>query len=196
MMRKSSLYVLIISLIFLTSCSEFNASYKVFRGNYQFLQGEYQTANIQYLRAAEKGIEEDIINYNLGTVYNALGEMDSAVTQWESIDPGENIQLAFRLAYNQGVLHYQLGDYQSAFDSFKEALLFDSSSREARINLEHSFRKLNFQEEPVTSGTGESRESEPGDEDIQRVLEYIRRNEPYYPPGVQKGDDVGRGMDW
>ena len=36
------------------------------------------------LRASDTEIGTDIINYNLGAVYNALGETDSAASQWET----------------------------------------------------------------------------------------------------------------
>ena len=61
----------------------------------------------------------------------------------KQIEPEEDLRLAYRLAYNQGVLQYQLGNYQTAYDFFRQALLLEPGRREARINLEHSFRKLN-----------------------------------------------------
>ncbi len=195
---KRMILILILTPLYvlgLVSCSEFGASYHIFQGNYYFLQGDYQRANIKYLRVAEEGIEKDIVSYNLGTVYNALGETESAAVQWEEITTDDDL-LAFRLSYNKGVLFYQAGEYQAAFDSFRQALLYDSSSREARINLEHSFRKLNIQEE-VTSGTdSEARQAESGDEDIQRVLEYIRRNEPVHPPREEEQGTGRRDRDW
>ena len=51
-------------------------------------------------------------------------------------------------------------------------------------------------EEPPSAADSESVESEPGGEDIQRVLEYIRRNEPYYPPAAREADSGRRDRDW
>ena len=103
--------------------------------------------------------------------------------------------MAFRLIYNQGILHYREGAYLEAYGNFKDALRIDPASVEAKINLEHSFSKMNARE----TGTPEASSGAPavssGTEEIQRVLEFIRRNEPVSPPRLPGGESAG-GNDW
>jgi len=185
----------LLSIFLFTSCEEAAAAYRVAQGNYSYARGAYQKANLNYFMAEEKNAEPEIIEYNLGTVFYALGEADSARELWQGVDPGENPELAFRLIYNRGILQYREGAYHDAYASFKKALQLNPSSVEAKVNLEHSFAKMNARE----SGTPEAVPGVPsvsaGSEEIQRVLEFIRRNEPVTPPRRQGGELSG-GNDW
>jgi len=190
------LLLLLAACLLLVSCGEFGASSRVFLGNYSFFRGDYQQANIQYLKARDSGIGSQIVGYNLGTVYQALGEVESAMDQWEAVLPGEDGELAFRKLFSLGILHYQLGEYQPAYDLFRQALIRKPSSLEAKINLEYSFRKLNIKEQVSPSSASDQPQAQPGGEDIQRVLEYIRRTEMQRPPGSDTSARGGGGTDW
>ena len=182
--------------LLLSSCGEFGASAQVFLGNYAFFRGDYQKANIRYLRAEESGVQEQIIAYNLGTVYQALGETESAMDQWSRIDAGENTVLAYRAVFSRGVLQYQLGEYQKAYDLFRQALIYNPASLEAKINLEYAFRKLNIKEQALPAASSGVPQAEPGKEEIQRIMEYIRRTELVRPAGDSPGENGAGGQDW
>lgn len=92
------------------------------------------------------GVGAEIVGYNLGTVFYALGEAASARDLWNEVVPGENQELAFRLVYNQGILNYRNGAYPEAYESFKSALLLNPASMAAKVNLEHSLAKMNARE--------------------------------------------------
>lgn len=187
--------LILLSFFLFTSCDEAAAAYRVAQGNYSYARGAYQKANLNYFMAEEKKAEPEIIAFNLGTVFYALGEVDSARELWGGVDPGEDRELAFRLIYNRGILQYREGAYHEAYDNFKKALQLNPASVEAKINLEHSFAKMNARE----SGTPEAVPGVPsvsaGSEEVQRVLEFIRRNEPVTPPRRQ-GGEVSGGNDW
>lgn len=183
------------ALLLFTSCGEIRASYRVTLGNYAYSRGDYQNANIQYIRAAELEEETPIITYNLGTVYQALGEVQSAMEQWEEMDPAGDDMLAFRFLYNRGILYYQTGNYQEAYEGFREALIHNPASLDAKINLEHSLRKLNAQEQSSPAAAPVSR-AEGSPEEIQRVLDYIRRTETIRPPVPPAAEEVSGENDW
>ena len=181
--------------LLLLSCREMRASYRVALGNYAYAKGDYQKANLNYFKAQALGVGGEIVGYNLGTVFYALGEAASSQELWNSIDPGEDLELAFRLVYNEGILNYRNGNYLEAYENAKSALLFKPTSLAAKINLEHSLSKLNAQE----TGSQEILSGAPlpmsNSDDIQRILEYIRRQEPIYSPG--KGRKAEAGVkDW
>ncbi|MDR1893800.1 MAG: tetratricopeptide repeat protein [Spirochaetales bacterium] len=166
----------------LFSCGEFRASYQVVRGNYNYLRGDYQQANIRYLEASEWEGEPEIIAYNLGTVYQALGETRSAQEQWQGIDPGDNKVLAYNLLYNRGIVDYQTGNYQGAYEAFRQALILDPTSLNAKINLEHALRKLNVAEQETSQAPAPVPRPEENSEEVQRILDYLRRIEPVQIP--------------
>ena len=193
--RIIRLALLLLFLILFTSCDEAAAAYRVAQGNYSYARGSYQKANLNYFMAEEKNAEPEIIEFNLGTVFYALGEAESAGELWKGVVPGENQELAFRLIYNQGILQYRDGAYHEAYGNFKKALQIDPSSMEAKINLEHSFAKMNARESGTPEAASGSSAVSAGSEEIQRVLEFIRRNEPVTPPRRQGGETSG-GNDW
>ena len=184
------------SLLFLNSCGELRASYQVFTGNYAYSRGDYQNANIHYVRAAELSDQEDIITYNLGTVYQALGEVQAAQEQWMDVEPGDNNVLAFRFLYNRGIFYYQTGNYQAAYEGFRDALTYNPGSLDAKINLEYSLRKLNVQEQPSVSPASLGARTEGSPEEIQRILDYIRRTESQRPPLKAPQGAVSGENDW
>ncbi len=92
------------------------------------------------------------------------------------------------------MLLYEQARYQEAYDAFRRALSINSSSIDAKINLEHSLRKITRgrqeqQIEPAAGEGGSSGESE-------RILDYVRRSKqrkwtPGFGPGAAEG-----GKDW
>ena len=86
-MEKYFLTGLILSLILInSSCSNSQIYIDVIEGNYAFSRGEYQEANLAYLKVKGEEPFDEYISYNLGNVYYALGEIDSAFEEWESIN--------------------------------------------------------------------------------------------------------------
>jgi Ca-activated chloride channel homolog len=122
--------------LLLASCSEATQGWVVMQGNAAFQRGEFQKASLSYLAAQEGGGALEVINYNLGNVYNALGETNTALAVWSRIDRPSSEELAYRLAFNKGYLLYQRGQYEEACEEFRTALIMKPSSLDAKRNLE------------------------------------------------------------
>ena len=178
-MEKIFLTLTAVFILTVSSCSNPSSYYSVWRGNNLFTGGDYQTANTSYLNALNKNVYTDYISYNLANVYYALGEGEAASAEWEKAARSKDDELLFRTMYNKGVLEYESGLYQEAFDSFKHALEIQPGNTNAKINLEYSLSRINSganAAEASAAGAQVTDEKIVSDE-IQRVLEFVKQKE-------------------
>ncbi|MBN2510167.1 MAG: tetratricopeptide repeat protein [Spirochaetales bacterium] len=162
--------------IVLAGCTNPEAYYRTIRGYYSYHQGKYQEANVQYLVMRKKEFAPDIISYNLGNVYYVLGETDAAEEEWLNASLSSDTELLFRLYFNRGNMYYEKGEFELSYQYFRKALELYPDNLDAKHNLEMSLGRLNTadadpQQEEASSGDGEL------SDDVERVLQYIRRKE-------------------
>ena len=158
------------------SCSEWGAGWAVVQGNAAFQRGEFQRSSLSYLGAQTVGASPDVVNYNLGNVYNALGETNTALSVWNRIvRPGDE-ELAYRLAFNKGYLLYQRGQYEEAFQEFRTALLLRPASLDAKRNLEICLLKTQNFGSTLPARSRAVEHTDPG-ETQKALLDYINRLE-------------------
>ena len=153
---------------------------KIIKGNYDFINGRYQSATVEYLGILEKSSRErEVVHYNLGNVFYALGETAAADDEWTLALEGSGPDLRFRTLFNHGNLYYELSQYEQAYESFRQALVLNPDSRDAKRNLELALQKLGSQKTAAVETT-ESRAAErtsSSDEEVDRILNYIKRKE-------------------
>lgn len=167
---------LLVVLASLSSCAEASQGWVVMQGNASFQRGEFQKASLSYLAAQEAGLSTDVIDYNLGNVYNALGETNTALAVWARIVQPSSEELAYRLAFNKGYLLYQRGQYAAAAEEFRTALLMKPASLDAKRNLEICLLKTQNFGTTLPSRTRAVESSDPG-ETQRALLDYINRLE-------------------
>ncbi len=197
-MEKYFLTGLMLGLILIiSSCSNSQNYIDVIEGNYAFSRGEYQEANLSYLNVKGKELYSDYISYNLGNVYYALGEIDSAFEEWRLIEDESKTEITVRSLFNTGVLLFELSRYEEAYKIFRSILELDPDYINAKINLEYCIQKMNYTTEN-RSGIGETglEELEPSD-DVSRVLDFVRRRETnIWKAAVQSESDPEKLKDW
>jgi tetratricopeptide (TPR) repeat protein len=187
-----------LSILFLSSCSNPDVYYSVWSGNNSYAGGNYQKANTLYLRALEEDFYAEYISYNLANVYYALGEAEAAYAEWEKAVFTQSKELLFRTLYNRGILEFETGNYQKAFESFKKALELNPDSYNAKINLEYSLRRMNAGSDASASAAAGAETSETTEisEEIQRILEFIKKKDTIIWSAGEEGN-VGLGeKDW
>lgn len=180
-MAKAALKALILAAVLAagSGCSDLREGTAVFTGNDLFNRGDYQAASLRYLEVLPEAKYSAFLRYNLGNVYKALGETNSALAVWSQTDPTASEELQFRLAFNRGHLQFQRGMYAEAFASFKQALVIRPKNLDAKRNLEISLIKLQaLQGVPVpkTASPGQA-VGQPADPEARAMLDYIRRLE-------------------
>ncbi|MCK5201849.1 MAG: hypothetical protein KAR21_26025 [Spirochaetales bacterium] len=197
-MEKYFLTGLILCLMLITSsCSNLRVYVDVMEGNYAFFRGEYQEANLAYLNVKGQDPYSEYISYNLGNVYYALGEIDSAFEEWGSINEKSKTEIAVRSLFNTGVLLFELSRYEEAYRTFRSILELDPYHIDAKINLEYCIQKMNFTTEN-RAGIGETdmEELEKTD-DVSRVLEFVRRRETnIWKAATPSNSDSEKLKDW
>jgi tetratricopeptide (TPR) repeat protein len=153
MKRLMPRFLLFPVLLFLVSCSGTGPSLSVLRGNLLFRGGEDAPATYRYLLAKQEGGEwEDWIDYDLGTLYVSLGEIDPGIRVLNRTLEGfaglpaelnrPDRELFFRTCFNLGVARYESGNYREAVARFIQALRLKPDSWDAKINLELSIAAM------------------------------------------------------
>jgi tetratricopeptide (TPR) repeat protein len=81
--------------------------------------------------------------------------------------------------FNRGILLYEQGKYEQAFESFKTALVYDPNDVGSKLNLELTLLKLQGARTGASQLRGQSGEA--GENELSadsiRMFEYIRRKE-------------------
>lgn len=170
------LFLAVLSGLLLASCTEGTQGWVVMQGNASFQRGEFQTSSLSYLAARDFGLSLDVIDYNLGNVYNALGETNTALAVWARITRPSSEELAYRLAFNKGYLLYQRGQYEEACQEFRTALVMKPSSLDAKRNLEICLLKTQNFGNALPSRPRTAERTDPG-ETQRALLDYIDRLE-------------------
>ncbi|QEN05012.1 tetratricopeptide repeat protein [Thiospirochaeta perfilievii] len=177
MVRNFLKIIIITSLLLLTSCERLIESSTILAGNQKFKSGDYQGSIIDYLTGLDSQTNRDYFYYNLGNVYSSLGESPSAFAVWNMANGDSNSSLKFSLLYNKGYLEFQEGNYELAYNHFKQALLLMPSSIKAKINLELSLNKMSA----ATYNQAPDSVKNSGDigatDETKRILEYVRQKE-------------------
>ncbi len=185
--------LLLAALSLLVSCSEWNEGVAIVQGNGAYQRGEFQRASLSYLSVQDSSAA-DIVNYNLGNVYNALGETNTAMAVWSRISRPSSEELAYRLAFNRGYLQYQRGQYDEAVKEFRTALLMKPSSLDAKRNLEICLLKTQSFGSALPARAKAER-SEPG-ETQKALLDYINRLEGTRWKANNQHDSAPSSVDW
>ena len=197
-------YVLKTAILFLAAlavaaCGGHGSVTEVLRGNLAYSRGDYQKALVHYMVAVEDAPSDAWTRFNIGNVYYALGEHEAALEVWHdarrAVEEVENagasqLSLIYATSYNRGVLLYQQGQYESAYEELRYALSVNSRSSDAKANLELALSKLqaanavasgNEASPGEAGGVSPTPPDDPGDdgpgEQTLRILEYVRRKE-------------------
>jgi tetratricopeptide (TPR) repeat protein len=176
--------------LYLVSCSGTSTSFALLRGNLLFRSGEDALATYRYLQAKQRaGDWEDWIDYDLGSLYVSLGEVNPGIRVLNRTledfnelpsEPGRlDRELFFRGYFNLGVAQYEIGNYREAAAAFIQALRLKADSWDAKINLELSLEAMvkaasipRVQIEKLPA-SGE----EPEDPQTEELLESIHQEE-------------------
>ncbi len=146
--HNATLLLLVFLLPLFTGCSgALGQRMTVLNSTLQWHRKQYQKATAGYLevlensRAAGDTTTAQYGLYGLATSYIMQNEQDAALERFKEVVPDAPAEILFSAAYNAGVIEYQKGNFEQAAFCFKTALLQDSTSVDAKINLELSLRQ-------------------------------------------------------
>jgi tetratricopeptide (TPR) repeat protein len=137
------------ALLLICGCGIGEPLFEVLDGNYRHSIGDYTEATVRYLKALDSGKYPEYLHYNLGNVYNALGETGPAIDELSlAAATPSGRELEFRSHFNLGSALFSMGLYDKAVFQFKAALKAKPRELDAKVNLELAIRKMQ-QEESV-----------------------------------------------
>lgn len=126
----------------LTAAAQVDRS-EVRSGNRRFKKGDFRAAAVEYMRALDKDSTSFAGNYNLASVHYRLGSYDSAA---ESLGKLKEVAGESRYGadyyYNLGDVAVAKKDWQGAVDAFKQCLILDPGSIEAKENYIYAKKHL------------------------------------------------------
>ncbi|WP_053228402.1 tetratricopeptide repeat protein [Spirochaeta cellobiosiphila] len=173
--------------VLFVSCGPVKTGWDVLIGNYDFNRGKYQEAILKYNDAMDDGDLAPWISYNLGNVYFALGEGETSLDLWNTVDSDNEIQLQFVAHFNKGVYLYETGLYQKAYEEFRAALVLNPSDLGTKRNLELSLDKSQVNKNMGSgSSSGQSQSFEGGD--THPMMDFLKQLEITDWSENEKGD--------
>lgn len=138
---------MIFSAMFLTSCS--SEKKQVLDGVWAWYEGKFTSATAHFLNTAQKAQNDSMAKsfaiFDLSATYLSIGELDAAMERLSQLNlDDKNLPPELRSAayYNRGVILERQGEYSSAAESFKKAILANQKNLNAKINLELCKREL------------------------------------------------------
>lgn len=159
--RFSRVHGVLLLVTLFTSCSpRFHDGRLLFEGKLDWNRKNYQGATACFLAAADDShkrgdsITEEYALCNLATTYLMQDENEIALKKFQTIidntDTYTDSRVQFAAYYNSGIIAHRQGNYEKAVDFFKSALLIDSTSTAAKINLELSLQESSMQKRSQT----------------------------------------------
>ncbi|MBN2531918.1 MAG: tetratricopeptide repeat protein [Spirochaetales bacterium] len=170
---------------------------EVLDGNYRYMSGDYTGATISYIKALEKKSYTEWIYYNLGNVYNALGETDAAVEELLRASKTEYQEVLFRTHFNLGNIYFGLGKYEKAIEHYKQSLKANQKEIDAKINLELAVERMEKEKSIEQNQSLIKKQAETFEnKEIDTILDYIKEREALVwkllnqaEPGTSNTDD-------
>ena len=168
----------------------------VLLGNDHYSRGEYGQSIINYFKARTNIEYDPYLNFNLGNVYAALGEKESAMTTLHKALTGRNHELIFNTNFNLANLYYESSQYNKAVKHYIEALKANPNAIDAKINLELALKKLKSQP-IITKITNQENDATGLNKQSQQILDLVqKREEAVWQTQQQKTPSSAAQNDW
>jgi Ca-activated chloride channel family protein len=128
-----------------------------------YRHGRFTEAEKAYAQSDMDHPKDPRYRYNRGCAAYQNGDYQAAAAAFASVlRRTEDNEIRFKAAYNLGNAAYQQGDFQNAAQNYKHALALDSSSEDARYNLELALRELEKQKDRQERSSREQQQPDTG----------------------------------
>jgi Ca-activated chloride channel family protein len=159
-----------------------------------YRQGRYGEAEEGYAQLDMDNPKDIRYRYNRGCAAYQNSDYQGALASFSSVlRRSENKEVLFKTTYNLGNIAYKLGDFESAAEYYRRAILYHPESEDARYNLELSLRELEKQQEDKDkehTGKQPQESSQPGEEQGQQKSEESKPDtEKEQPSESTQGED-------
>lgn len=180
--RAPQILIILVMSVFFTGCSSKTTT--VLKGTYAFNQKQYSHAVSCYLDvaiSARESADEDVYYYSLfdlGTAYSKLGENEAAMQKYAQISNDAPEAVRYAAYYNAGIIAYKGGRFDEASEYFRKALEINSSSIEAKINMELSIQQAEVEVQNSKAQALPATEEKQNNPELENaVFETIKEND-------------------
>ncbi len=191
----------VLLVLLFSSCSEKTA---VFSATSDFKREKFRESTGAFLNITTSPKFKDdklAVSYGifgLSANYMALGEYDKAMEKLNLLLDSElDGKLKGAVFYNRGIIFVRRGDFPMAIESFKLAVLSDSSNTSAKINLELCSRELSAKKQ--SSGEQEMKEVMQSDDEAglqKEIFTLIRNQESNQWRRLSSNEDTSDAIDY
>jgi len=102
------------------------ADYYIEEGSSHYEKGDIDEAIINYRKAAELDVQNQMVHYRLGSIFHEKGMLDEAIKEYQQAldikSPAANIH------YNLGLALYEKGELDDALDEYNIAVALDGEN--------------------------------------------------------------------
>ena len=150
-----------------------------------YRQGRYEEAGQVYTRQDMDHPKDIRFRYNRGCAAFQNGQYTEASAAFSSVfKRTENTEVRFKAVFNLGNTAFKQGDYVSAIAYYKQALVEQPSSENARYNLELSLRLLKKEKEKQEQAQqdGPPSDTAPPGDDQEKRAETDKQGQRDQPP--------------
>jgi Ca-activated chloride channel family protein len=128
-----------------------------------YRQGRFEEAEKAYSRSDMDNPKDIRYRYNRGCAAYQNSDFKGAVAAFSSVlRRSDNDEIQFKAAYNLGNTAFKAGNFESAVEQYKEALLLNPENEDAKYNLELALWKLEKQKNKKTQEQNKAGEKDPG----------------------------------
>ena len=181
--KKASLSLILFTTVLLTGCSNnFEVSKKILKGKLEYGRKNFSFAIADFLETQERAKEnkneeaEQYALFALASTYIPMNENEAANMRLSQIQNEKSEDLQFAVFYNQGIIAHRRGEYKTAAEYFKKALLVNSTNEDAKINLELSLKEMSAHTHEAVEEKQNTSEQSTMEEAIFSVLRESEKN--------------------
>jgi Ca-activated chloride channel family protein len=128
-----------------------------------YRQGRFEDAEKAYSRSDMDNPKDIRYRYNRGCAAYQNSDFKGAVAAFSSVlRRSDNDEIQFKAAYNLGNTAFKAGNFESAVEKYKEALLLNPENEDAKYNLELALRELEKQKNKKTQEQNKAGQKDPG----------------------------------
>ncbi len=172
-----------------------------------YSEGRFAEAQEAYNNLDMKNPKDIRFRYNRGCAayqnsdyQGAMAAFSSVLRRTKSKDPSSkgDDKIRFKAAYNMGNVAFRQGDFVSAVKYYKEVILYNSQSDDARYNLELSLKKLEEQkkeEESKSDGSKGDKERDKQSEEDKDGKDSRSSSHEKTPDEKTQDEKETQGMD-
>jgi len=166
--RAGALSGLMLGVFLLARGAEADVPAEARRGTELYRDSSYQEAADAFRQATIASPDDPRWRYDLGLSEAQGRNFESALNNLTTTAQKAEPKIAGAAHYNAGNVHYAMGDYAAAAESYRQALMRRHDDVDAKRNLELTLRQLLQQQQQKPDSSAEDKEKKKDKEDEEK----------------------------